>query len=853
MDLWTMVSAILLLTLPFTVGSLQDHPKKHGINTDRSGLLAFKQGILFDPQKALDNWRETIDVCRWKGVSCSSNGERVTGLYLKSRYLQGTISPFLSNLSSLLQLDLSENLLRGPIPSEFGALASLEALSLRANQLQHQVPENFGLLKHLRFIDLSKNQLEGRIPASLFYNCTELEYVDLSDNLFIGFIPSQIGNHLPYLETFRLYLNQLSGIIPTSLSNSSYMVELDLEYNFLTGRLPTEIMKKMPLLEILYLSGNLLKSDDDNTNLSPFFAAISNLTHLRELEIAGNNLGGELPSINCLLFTNLSELHLEDNLIYGSIPPSIAGLSKLTLLNLSSNLLNGTIPSELGLLPKLERLILSNNSLSGQIPDLLGELSHLGLLDLSRNKLSGPIPASLVNLTQLRILILYENLLSGAIPATIGGCINLQILDLSHNKLTGTIPSDIAGLSDMGIYFNLSNNFLNGELPMEIGKMDKVRAIDLSSNNFSGAIPTTLASCGAVEVINFSHNSLQGRIPPSLGNLLNLQSLDISHNLLSGEIPGELSKSGSLVQLNLSFNNFNGSIPSGGLFNYLTFESLKGNPNLCWSLAEIHCQSGDRSALHSHKFLIMVASCLSATVFVLTLACGLLGYKFKKKFEFRRIGVSSKSFIALRSSHSRITYRELIDATGGFEQNRLIGSGSFGHVYRGVLRDKTVVAIKVLQLQTGNSTKSFDRECQVLKQIRHRNLMRIITACSLPEFKALVLPFMANGSLESHLYPQTKSFGSLSLITRVNICSDIAEGLAYLHHHSPVKVIHCDLKPSNILLNNEMNALVSDFGIARLIMRVGEANVTRNTNSSTANLLCGSIGYIAPGTILFQL
>uniref|UniRef100_A0ACD5Y9E6 Uncharacterized protein n=1 Tax=Avena sativa TaxID=4498 RepID=A0ACD5Y9E6_AVESA len=155
-----------------------------------------------------------------------------------------------------------------------------------------------------------------------------------------------------------------------------------------------------------------------------------------------------------------------------------------------------------------------------------------------------------------------------------------------------------------------------------------------------------------------------------------------------------------------------------------------------------------------------------------------------------------------------------------------------------------MVAVKVLQLLSGNSTKSFSRECQVLKRIRHRNLMRIITACSLADFKALVLPFMAKGSLERCLYAGPPD--ELSLVQRVNICSDIAEGVAYLHHHSPVKVIHCDLKPSNVLINDDMTALVSDFGISRLVMSVGGVANTADVGASTVNMLCGSIGYIPP-------
>jgi serine/threonine protein kinase len=155
----------------------------------------------------------------------------------------------------------------------------------------------------------------------------------------------------------------------------------------------------------------------------------------------------------------------------------------------------------------------------------------------------------------------------------------------------------------------------------------------------------------------------------------------------------------------------------------------------------------------------------------------------------------------------------------------------------------------------GEISRSFKRECQVLKRTRHRNLIRIITICSRPEFKALVLPLMANGSLERHLYPSHGLRNGLDLVQLVSICSDVAEGVAYLHHHSPVKVIHCDLKPSNILLDDDMTALVTDFGISRLVKGSDHdqsvSAMDTMTFSSKEGLLCGSVGYIAPGKFFF--
>ncbi|KAJ6847727.1 putative leucine-rich repeat receptor-like serine/threonine-protein kinase [Iris pallida] len=837
----------LLLLLPSLV--LPSH-SNDGISIDRQALLAFKKAIVADEENAaLGNWNETVPLCEWNGVTCDTKSERVVELDLKSKYLQGTISPFLSNLSFLQLLELSDNSLQGAIPAELGALSNLGLLGVEGNELQHVIPSSFGMLSQLRYIDLSNNQLHGDLLISLFDNCTQLSYVDLSNNWFTGFIPPEIGNRLPNLEHLLLYLNQLGGTIPDSLSNSTQMVEIDLENNFFSGKLPSNILNHMPSLRILHLSYNKFSSDDFNSNLEPFFSSIANLTHLEELELAGNNLGGELPSKLGHFKVNLTQIYLQDNFIYGVIPSIIANLSNLMTLNLSNNHLNGTIPLELILLPNLQRLWLSNNLLCGEVPSPPYVLKNLGLVDLSRNNLSGAIPDSLGNLTNLRRLILYGNFLSGSIPSSLG-TLNLELLDLSHNRLTGKIPSEVAGLSTMEMYFNLSNNMLEGSIPTELSNMDKVREVDLSCNNLVGAIPPNLGGCVDIELINLSRNRLEGPVPWSLGNLFSLQYLDLSSNFLSGDIPSSLQKCTGLKQLILSYNNFSGPLPEGGIFDSLTLESVQGN-HFCGSLSGIPtCKYITRRTMHSKKSTAILVSVVFVLGFLSTILIA-LGYRYFVRAKlFRSIsGFSSNSVIAISANYPRITYRELAEATGGFDSSRLIGSGSFGQVYRGLMNDGSEVAVKVLQLQSGNSTRSFNRECQVLKRIRHRNLMHIITACSLPDFKALVLPFMANGSLENHLHPQGRQSSSmrLSLIGRVNICSDVAEGMAYLHHHSPVQVIHCDLKPSNILLNEDMTALVSDFGISRLVMTVDERKMmAESTDNSIANLLCGSVGYVAP-------
>nr|DAD45364.1 TPA_asm: hypothetical protein HUJ06_003594 [Nelumbo nucifera] len=847
---------LVLLLLQYMVLAF-DHPfsdnhqlHQHSLLTDKAALLAFRDTITSDPNSVLANWDQSSNVCTFTGVNCNRWRHRVVKLWLNGTNIGGLLSPFIANLTGLRLLDLSDNHLHGLIPPEFASLRNLRLLRLVGNNLQGRIPGSLSHLSKLRYLNLAGNSLTGAIPASIFINCTSLAYIDLSSNLLTGKVPD-IG-HLPDLWCLNLFQNNLTGKIPASLSNASALYNLDLENNHLSGELPSEVVGKLQELNFLHLSYNDMVSHDGNTNLEPFFTSLMNCTELTELELAGMGLGGSLSSTKFdQLGTGLLTIHLEENQIFGSIPPNVANLMNLTLLNLSSNLLNGTIPGEIGNL-RLEQLILSNNSLTGEIPATLGWITSMGLLDLSKNRLFGEIPASIGNLSRLNYLFLNNNMLSGAIPPSIGQCKDLHKLDLSYNRLTGNIPKEISGLSEIRMFLNFSHNLLQGTLPIEISKMESVQEIDLSMNNFSGIIFPQLSGCIAIKLINLSHNSLQGKLPESLGQLRNLESLDVSNNFLSGEIPLSLSRC-PLTQLNLSFNDFNGLIPTGGIFSSAINLSFLGNPHLCGSVPGIPICQRSHEWIHSRMFLIMICIVVSVSAFISTILCVICYQHMRRILSSRKDEMFRYSTPTLKSNFPRITYRELSEATGGFDKEKLIGSGSYGHVYGGFLGDGTVVAVKVLQLQSGNSTKSFDRECQVLKRIRHRNLMRIITACSLPDFKALVLPYMANGSLESHLYPHQEiglrsGSSDLSLIQRVNICSDIAEGMAYLHHHSPVRVIHCDLKPSNVLLNEDMTALVSDFGIARLVNTVGGGNggIVDNMGNSTTNMLSGSVGYIAP-------
>ncbi|XP_056848926.1 probable LRR receptor-like serine/threonine-protein kinase At3g47570 [Raphanus sativus] len=205
-----------------------------------------------------------------------------------------------------------------------------------------------------------------------------------------------------------------------------------------------------------------------------------------------------------------------------------------------------------------------------------------------------------------------------------------------------------------------------------------------------------------------------------------------------------------------------------------------------------------------------------------------------KKKNTNHLTLSSANPPLIDSFYERVSYEELRAATNEFSSSNLIGSGNFGSVFRGLLgpQESKPVAVKVLNLQTRGGAKSFTSECEALKGIRHRNLVKLVTSCSSidfkgDEFKALVYEFMPNGNLDTWLHHHHHQVDEveedslnhsisrpLKLSERLNIAIDVASVLDYIHSHCHDPVAHCDLKPSNVLLDNDLTAHVSDFGLA---------------------------------------
>ncbi|XXG73667.1 hypothetical protein AAC387_Pa07g2544 [Persea americana] len=308
--------------------------------------------------------------------------------------------------------------------------------------------------------------------------------------------------------------------------------------------------------------------------------------------------------------------------------------------------------------------------------------------------------------------------------------------------------------------------------------------------------------------------------------------MDLSSNALSGLIPKYLETLRDAQYMNFSFNKLEGEIPSGGAFTNLTPQSFMRNPALCGSPrfqvppCLIHPTKTRPSRSHIVKIVVPI---ICAVLFSAICFSTLIIRRAKKVKSAAPVGRSLEI-----GQWRMVTIHKLQHATCNFSEANVLGAGSFSRVYRGTLANGMDIAAKVLKLQLEGAQESFDAECQVMCNIRHRNLVKVITACSNLDFKALVLEFMPNGSLDQWLHSHDKC---LDLIQRLDIMIDVALAMEYLHHDYSVPIVHCDLKPSNVLLDDEMTAHVSDVGIAKLL--AGD-----KPEMLTSTL--GTIGYIAP-------
>ncbi|KAK4350779.1 hypothetical protein RND71_030092 [Anisodus tanguticus] len=650
---------------------------------------------------------------------------------------------------------------------------SVVALNLSNLNLGGEISPATGDLKNLQSLDLQGNKLTGQIPDEIG-NCISLIYLDLSDNLLFGDIPFSISK-LKQLELLNLKNNQLTGPIPSSLTQIPNLKTLDLARNQLIGEIPRLIYWN-EVLQYLGLRGNLLTG-----TLSPDMCLLTGLCDVR-----GNNL-------------------------------------------------SGTIPDNIGNCTSFEILSLQGNRLTGKIPEVIGLMQALAVLDLSENELVGPIPPIFGNLSYTGKLYLHGNKLTGLIPPELGNMSKLSYLQLNDNQLIGQIPSELGKLDQL-FELNLATNKLEGPIPENISSCSALNQLNVHGNNLNGSIPSGFKNLESLTYLNLSSNKFKGHIPSQLGRIINLDTFDMSCNKISGGIPKELGQLQTMVTLNISYNNFSGVVPLSRNFSRFATDSFLGNPLLCGNWKGSIC---DPYAPRSNAFFSTTAVVCTALGFIVLLSMVIVAVYKSNQHQFLKgpkTNQGSPKLVILHMDMAIHTYDDIMRITENFSEKFIIGYGASSTVYKCVLKDSRPIAVKRLYTTHPHSLREFETELETIGSIRHRNLVSLHGYSLSPHGNLLFYDYMENGSLWDLLHGPSKKV-KLDWETRLRIAVGAAQGLAYLHHDCNARIIHRDVKSSNILVDENFEAHLSDFGIAKCIP-------TAKTHAST--LVVGTIGYIDP-------
>ncbi|XP_057774641.1 systemin receptor SR160-like [Salvia miltiorrhiza] len=755
-------------------------------------------------------------------------------LYLQKNDFQGVVSPSLSDsCATLIELDLSFNNFTGSLPETLAACSALTLLDASNNNFSGELPVS-ALLKmsNLRNLVLSFNNFVGNLPDSLS-KLQNLEVLDVSSNNISGLIPATLCGEdgTSSLRTLYLQNNMFTGTIPQSLSNCSNLVSLDLSFNYLSGTIP---------------------------------ASLGSLSGLKDVILWLNQLHGEIPQ-EFMYLQSLENLILDFNDLSGLIPASLSNCTRLNWISLSNNNLSGEIPASLGRLGNLAILKLGNNSLSGSIPGELGDCQSLIWLDLNTNYLNGMIPPALFkqsgNIAQAMLTGKSYVYIKNDGSKQCHGAGNLLefggIRAEQLNRISTRHPCNFTR-----VYKGITQPTFNHNGSMIF--------LDLSYNVLEGSIPKELGTMFYLSILNMGHNDLSGPIPQELGHLKNVAILDLSYNRLNGTIPQSLTGLTLLGDIDLSNNNLSGVIPESAPFDTFPDYRFGNNSGLCGyplPLCGGGVGAGGGSGQHakSHrKQASLAGSVAMGLLFSLFCIFGLIIVAVETKKRRKKKEAALEAYMENHSNSAtlqsnwklsardalsinlatfekplrKLTFADLLEATNGFHNDTLIGSGGFGDVYKAQLKDGSVVAIKKLIHVSGQGDREFTAEMETIGKIKHRNLVPLLGYCRVGDERLLVYEYMKYGSLEDVLHDRRKAGISLNWSARRKIAIGAARGLAFLHHNCIPHIIHRDMKSSNVLLDENLEARVSDFGMARLMSAM-------DTHLSVSTL-AGTPGYVPP-------
>ncbi|KAF3431591.1 hypothetical protein FNV43_RR26322 [Rhamnella rubrinervis] len=787
---------------------------------------------------------------------------KLQGLYLSQNRLTGDVSAkFGSSCWNLEHLDLSGNFLVGRIPDSLGNCRRLQRLLLFSNMFSGGIPHEFGHLRMLEVLDVSRNNLSGPVPAELG-QCINLSVLVLS-NLF---------DPLP--------TNQNSyGDSSIELSSGSYG-----DYNSFGGSIPLEITT-LPNLRIVWapkvtLEGKLPSNWGACENLEmvnlaqnqfrgEVYGVFERCKKLNYLDLSSNKLTGKLDeklSVPCMTVFNVS-----GNLMSGSIPRCNDKLCFYVPFN--SDVIqidNPSVPYKLFFTCRtsLETPFpfigassavihdFSNNNFSGPIKRLpiaqkrLAKKTNYAFLS-GGNKLTGPLSEGLFGKCDGlngMILNVSNNRFSGRIPLKIGFlCRSLTLLDVSGNEIYGPLPSSLGDLTSL-VVLDLSRNKLQGHIPESMSHLKYLKYLSLADNNLTGTIINRFVHLDSLEVLDLSSNSLSGDIPQRFVYLRNLTILRLDNNEHCRRIPSRLANVSfinlsRLLSLNNSLKNCSGVLQNPLLYQgHIVSRLLSSSDQPVSNLTSQNTAAPSSGSVGNDEKdgglnSIEIASVVSASAILLALlvVIGLFLLTRKCIPDSRVRGSELREITVFTNINVPLTFEIIVRATGNFNASNCIGNGGFGATYKAEISSGVKVAVKRLAVGRFQGVQQFHAEIKTLRRIRHPNLVTLVGYHASENEMFLVYNYLPGGNLENFIKERHKRAVDWKILHKIAL--DIANALAYLHDQCVPRVLHRDVKPSNILLDNDFNAYLSDFGLSRLLG-------TSETHATTG--VAGTFGYVAP-------
>ncbi|KAM5577997.1 hypothetical protein ABKV19_008357 [Rosa sericea] len=757
--------------------------------------------------------------------ACSNSICHITQLKVSTLEVVGVIPEQLWTLKFLTYLDLGHNYLTGPLSASIGNLSSLQFLSLGHNMLSGQLPKELGNLSNLTFLAIGTMNFSGGLPHELG-NLLNLQQIYLDSSGVSGEIPPTFAN-LRNLTIFWVSDTELSGRIPDFVGYWSKLTSLVFQGNSFEGPIP---------------------------------ATLSNLTSLMELRISdiistasGNS---SLGFIKDMKSRSLKVLVLRNNNISDSIPSNIGELQSLYHLDLSFNNLAGVIPPSLFNLRSLKALFLGNNKLSGNLPE--NKSSSLLNVNLVANNFSIENSNSRSFPSGLKCLQRNFpcNVKPGIHPYIGIKCGGPQITSSNgivydqENEIRGPATYFVTGtsrwgVSNVGIKTEYQDGYITGKIPEYTVS---------SSSQFTNTSDPELFRTARISASSLRYYGLglqngvytvklqfaEQKIPDTPKNLgrrvfdIYIQGILVSKDFdirkeaggkslqaVQKEYKAQVSQ--SYLEIHLFWaGKGTCCVPEVGTYGPV-ISAISATPDFLPNIFPNHPTS------KKNRTGLIVGIVVGGGVLLILLLLVFCIVQRSKRIDTSK----NEDLLGIDIGPLTFSFSELKTATDDFSPANKIGEGGFGPVYKGTLNDGRVIAVKQLSAASQQGKNEFVAEIATISAVRHNNLVNLHGFCTEGVKRLLVYEYLENKSLDHALFGKR----SLNWSSRFDICLGVAKGLTYLHEESRVRIVHRDVKASNILLDSNLIPKISDFGLAKLYD-------DKKTHISTR--VAGTIGYLAP-------